>query len=68
MTGKIQDLFKIVRNMVLKIQTGTYEYPQKPKDIRTRRMAYLTQSMIGPRPGAYACACVDPVFTSQSTT
>ena len=68
MTSKIQDLFKIVRNMVLKIQTGTYESPQKPKDIRTRRMAYLTQSMIGPRPCAYACAYVDPVFTSQSTT
>ena len=64
MTSKIQDLFKIVRNMVLKIQTGTYESPQKPKD----RMAYLTQSMIGPRPCAYACAYVDPVFTSQSTT
>ena len=75
-------------------------HKHKHKDIRTRRMAYLTQFsipallnpminkmvdeasaillllfrmrsgskwlMIGPLPCAYACAYVDPVFTSQS--
>ena len=75
-------------------------YKHNHKDIRTRRMAYLTQFSIpallnpminkmadeasailllicshevwgkvaytGPRPCAYACAYVDPVFTCQS--